>query len=49
MLHANLAINSIDLMVMGGFGYSSLKRLVLGSATSQIINAPSTKPILVFL
>ena len=47
-LHAYQAVNGIDLMLMGAFGYSSLKRFLLGSTTAAILNAPRSKPVLVF-
>ncbi|WP_462380951.1 universal stress protein [Pseudomonas sp. Marseille-QA0892] len=47
-LHAYRAVNGIDLMLMGAFGYSSLKRFLLGSTTAEILNAPCSKPVLVF-
>ena len=47
-LHAYQAVNGIDLMLMGAFGYSSLKRFLLGSTTAAILNTPRSKPVLVF-
>jgi nucleotide-binding universal stress UspA family protein len=46
VLHAYQADNSIDLMVMGAYGHSRIRQLLVGSTTRNMLNNTRTPLLL---